>query len=282
MKRHYPILALVAVTMIWGTTFKIVQDALANIGTFPFLAIRFLVAFLILLLFHRGKWRWNPAALRAGIYLFCAFAFQTFGLYWTTPGKAAFITGLSVVIVPFISAFVTRRPPGWGQYGGAVVAAVGLGLMCLEGSLVPSLGDVLVLCCAIFTALQIVAVERASASLDSSNLTLIQLGIVSLCSFIFWGVAGGECHFTPYVIAAILLTAVFATSIAYLVQSWAQNFTSSTVVALIFSLEPVFAMVYSCVFGNELLTFQKLAGCALVMGGILLGILVNPGRTSWD
>lgn len=279
MKRTCALLALVAVAMIWGTTFKIVQDALVNIDTFPFLALRFLLAFIILLLFHKEKWRWNSAALRAGAYLLCGITFQTFALYWTTPGKTAFISGLAVVIVPFFSALKRMRPPEWGHCCSAVMAAIGLGLICLEGSLVPNLGDILALCCAVFCALHIMAVESASASLDSMNLTLIQLGIVSLGSFIFWGGAGGKCYLTPYVIAAILLTAVFATSFALLVQSWAQSFISPTLVALVLSLEPVFAMLYSRIFGDELLTVQKFAGCALIMGGVLLGILVNANRT---
>lgn len=270
-------LALLGVAFVWGTTFQIVHDALADIGTFPFLAVRFLIAVLFLLPFHRGKLRWHPAALRAGLYLFGGYAFQTLGLLWTTPAKAAFITGLSVVLVPMLVSLRTRQLPEWTAATGAVLAAFGLGLLTLEGSLAPGKGDILVLCCALCVALQILAVEKAAKHTDPNSLAMIQLGVICLLSFGIWGAAGGPFRLTPRVLWALLITAVPATSLAFLIQGWAQRFTTPARVALILSLEPVFAALYSYFFGSETFTTQKLLGSALVFLGIAAGS-IPPGN----
>ncbi len=269
-------IALLGVTFVWGTTFQLVHDALADIGTFPFLAVRFLIAVLFLLPFHKGKWQWHPAAWRAGLYLFGGYAFQTLGLLWTTPAKAGFITGLSVVLVPLLVALKTKRLPDRGTATGAVLAAAGLGLLTLEGSLIPGRGDLLVLCCAICIALQILSVEEASRHMDPHSLTVIQLGVICLLSFGLWGGFGGSFQLTPRVLWALLITSIPATSLAFLIQGWAQRFTTPARVALVFSMEPVFAALYSYCFGGEVFTPQKLIGSALVFVGIVAGSIL-PG-----
>ncbi|MGB9793244.1 MAG: DMT family transporter [Thermacetogeniaceae bacterium] len=270
--------ALLGVAFVWGTTFQIVHDALADIGTFPFLAVRFLIAVLFLLPFQKGKWQWHPAALRSGLYLFGGYAFQTLGLLWTTPAKAAFITGLSVVLVPLLVALKTRCLPERATAFGAVLAAIGLGLLTLEGSLIPGKGDILVLCCAVCVALQILAVEEAARQVDPWSLTVIQLGVICLLSFGIWGGFGGQFHLTRRVLWALLITAVPATSLAFLIQGWAQRFTTPAKVALVFSLEPVFAALYSYFFGGETFTPQKLLGSVLVFLGIVAGTIL-PGNS---
>lgn len=284
-KQYLADLALLGVAIAWGTTFQLVKDALADIDTFPFLAIRFLIAFLLLLPLWKGKWQWHPAAIRAGCYLFGGFALQTLGLLWTTPSKAAFITGLNVILVPFLVAIQERKAPVGSACCGALLAVVGLGLLTLEGSFLPGKGDLLVLGCAFFFALQIVAVKEAVKTMEASNLTLLQLGVVSLFSFATWGAYGGTIHWSPVVIWALLITAVFATTLAYLTQSWAQRFTSPDRVALILATEPVFAMIVSYFVGGETFGFQKILGCVLIFAGILSSELlgnraqdVSPGK----
>ncbi len=275
-KQRIADLALLGTAFAWGTTFQLVKDALADIDTFPFLAIRVLAAFLILFPFRKGKFRWHPAALRAGIYLFCGYAFQTLGLLWTTPSKAAFITGLNVILVPFMAAFIDRKLPYWGACAGAVLAAAGLGFISLEGVFLPGKGDLLVLCCSVFFALQILAVREASKAMHAQDLTLVQVGVVSLCSFGFWGGFGGNSiNWTPAVLWALVITSVFATALAFLSQSWAQRFTSADRVALFLATEPVFAGLFSYFYGGEVFSSQKLLGCALIFAGILVSELTG-------
>jgi drug/metabolite transporter (DMT)-like permease len=268
-------IALLAVAFAWGATFQLVQDALSSIDTFPFLAFRFFGALLFLLPFHRGRWHWHYTGIIAGVYLMAGYAFQTFGLLWTTPGNAAFITGLNVVLVPIFIAVRKRRFPGWGVAAGALLAAVGLGLISLHGSFIPGKGDLLALICAVFYALQIIVLGTALKHMPAQDLTMLQLAVVSLLSFACWGAFGGQVHWTAPGIWALLITSLIATAIAFLVQSWAQKFTSPTRVALAFSAEPVCAAIFSFYVGHEVFTAQKLAGCALVFLGIIVGILIN-------
>jgi drug/metabolite transporter (DMT)-like permease len=274
-KQYLADLALLGVAFVWGTTFQLVKDALADIDAYPFLAVRFLIAFLFLLPLWRGGWRCHPAAFRAGCYLFGGYAFQTIGLIWTTPGKAAFITGLSVILVPFLAAVRERKLPAWGACCGALLAASGLGFLTLEGAFLPGKGDLLVFCCAVFFALQILAVKEAAKTMRASNLTLIQLGMVSLLSFGIWAVDGGGVRWSPAVLWALGVTSIPATAAAFLAQSWAQRFTSPDRVAVILAMEPVFAGVFSYFFGSEAFGPQKILGCALILAGIIVSELAG-------
>lgn len=274
-KQIYAEAALLGVALAWGTTFQLVKDALVDIDGFPFLTLRFLVALLLLIPFRGGTWRWHPAAMRAGIYLFCGYTFQTYGLLWTTPSKAAFITGLNVILVPLMVALKKRKTPGGGVCAGAFLAAAGLGLLTLEGTFLPGKGDLLVMICAVFFALQILAVEEASQHINSRQLTLIQLSMVTVFSSGMWGGFGGAINWSAPVFWALLITAVFATAAAFLAQSWSQRFTSPDRVALILATEPAFASVFSYFFGSEQYTTQKLLGCALILTGIILSELIT-------
>lgn len=269
-------LVLLGIAFAWGTTFQLVQGALADIDTFPFLAIRFTAAFLLLLPLRKGSFKWHPAALRAGIYLFCGYALQTLGLLWTTSSKAAFITGLNVILVPFIAAFLDRKLPNWTVLTGAGLAAAGLGFISLEGTFLPGKGDLLVLCSAVFFALQILALREASKTMKAQDLTLVQMGVVSLLSWGAWGGFGGNSiNWTPAVILALVVTSVFATALAFLGQSWAQRFTSAERVALLLTAEPVFAGLFSYFYGGEIFSTQKIIGCALILAGILVSELTG-------
>jgi drug/metabolite transporter (DMT)-like permease len=275
-KQHIADAALLGTAFAWGTTFQLVKDALGDIDAFPFLAIRFLAAFLILFPFRKGKFTWHPAALRAGIYLFCGYAFQTMGLLWTTPSKAAFITGMNVILVPLMAAALDRKMPYWGACAGAVLAAAGLGFISLEGVFLPGKGDLLVLCCSVFFALQILAVREAGKTMNARDLTLMQVGVVSLCSFGIWGwIGGNSISWTPNVLWALAITSVFATALAFLSQSWAQRFTGADRVALLLASEPVFAALFSYFYGGEAFSSQKILGCVLILAGILMSELTG-------
>lgn len=272
-------ISLVLVALVWGSSFHFVHDALSDIGSAPLLAIRFLLASVFLLPFCKPL-RWHPGGLEAGTYLFLGFMFQTIGLTGTTPGKAAFITGLNVILVPVFVTLKTKKLPSPALWTGVILAAIGIGLLTLEGSLLPGKGDLLVFLCAISFALQVIAVDKAAEKIDPKNLTLIQLGVCTFLSFGLWGIAGGKIQWTMPVFWALLITAVPATTIAFLVQTWAQKFTTPTRVGLAFSTEPVFAAIFSKIYGDEIFTIQKLIGCVLVFGGILLSELLSKDTDS--
>lgn len=284
--------ALLFATMIWGLTFVMVQDAVLAYPVFAFLAIRFLFAALALAPFLARQPR-NPAVLLAahnparrrqidawlpggviGVALFAGYAFQTFGLLYTTPAKAGFITGLSVVLVPIGQALFLRRVPANATLLGVALATVGLALLSLQGDLTIGRGDLLVLLCAIAFAAQILLIGRYAPRWQPVRLTMIQIvtvAVLSTVASLLWedrpGWPAGNVWF------AAAFTGVLATSLAFYIQSRAQRATSATHTALIFAAEPVFAGLFSFLLIGERLGPRQILGSALILAGMLVAEL---------
>src|SRR5690242_10836246 len=228
------------------------------------------------------------SGLRAGAIIGCCmfggYAFQTAGLALTTPSKAAFITGFFVVLVPVLLAlFGSRRVPLW-VWIGALSAFAGLYFLAVPPSGFAALnrGDLLVLACAFMFALHVISIGHYTVRFSAGALTLIQVattaGLTALCVPLF-AVAGAEqprIAWTSGLIVAVVATGLFATALAFSAQVWAQQYTSATHAAIIFTLEPVFAGVTSFVFSHERLGGRSAAGAALILGGILIAELLGP------
>jgi drug/metabolite transporter (DMT)-like permease len=282
-------LLLILCTLIWGATFVLVKDALADASVFVFLALRFaLAAFVLILIYGRelrsvGAKGWRAGAI-IGCCMFGGYAFQTAGLSLTTPSKAAFITGFFVVIVPVLLAlFGSRRVPPW-VWIGALSAFAGLYLLAVPPSGIAALnrGDLLVLACAFMFALHVISIGHYTVRFSAGALTLIQVGTTALCTAVcvpLFDVTGAEhprIAWTTGLIVAVVATGFFATALAFSAQVWAQRYTSATHAAIIFTLEPVFAGVTSFVFYHERLGARSLGGAALILGGILIAELLGP------
>jgi len=270
-------LALLLVTIVWGTTFVITKNILKDIPTYNFLAIRFLLAFAFsALIFYKNMLKLNKKTLiyglLIGVVLFAGYAFQTVGLNYTTASKSGFITGFSVVIVPIISAFGLKKVPGIPTIIGVILAIAGLGLMTLNNSLVPNIGDFYTLICAFAFALHILLVGKYTVSVDSINLAIVQIGVVGILSLIFS--LSMESFSIPTLAATwtgILITGILATSGAFIVQNTMQKFTSPTHTALIYTAEPVFSAIFAFILLNELMSRQAIIGSILILAGMLLG-----------
>lgn len=269
-------LLLLLVAIVWGTTFPIVKSALSTIEPMWFLAIRFAFAALFLVppfvndIRRAPLLSWRNGAV-IGLALFAGYAFQTVGLSMTTASKTAFITGLYLVIVPLIIALWTRRAPRLDVTLGVASAAVGLGLLSLEGGLWPGPGDLLVFFCAIAFACHIIAVDKLGRGHSAGVITIAQILVVSLLSL------GSALLFekplsyiSPKAWGAILATGILATSVAFLIQNSVQRFTTPTHAALIFALEPVFAAIFSYWWAGEQLTGRGWSGAALMFAGMMI------------
>lgn len=272
----YADLALLVVTAIWGATFVIVKEAISHYPVFSFLSLRFSLAvfsFLPLLFSDRNPIKREElrAGFLAGFFLFAGYAFQTFGLRFTTASKAGFITGLSVVIVPILSAVFLRQSPPWKVWVGAGLAALGLALLSLKDSLIPSFGDLLVLACAVAYAGQIVALGKFAPEMRTFPLTFAQLLTVMIMS-----IALAVSFERPIIIPAPkvmwagLFTGIAATSLAFGVQTFAQKYTSPSHAALIFSAEPVFAAFFAFLIAGETLGLRELVGCFMIAIAMIL------------
>ncbi len=263
-------LSLVVVALIWGATFPMVKNALREVGPFTFLAIRFWLAFVVLgVILGRRLWRNGRSLWRAGgilgAVLFAAYAFQTTGLRTTTASKAGFLTGLSVVLVPLLSALLLRQFPTLTAWLAALLAMLGLALLSLPVGQSLSSGDGLVLGCALMFAIHILLVGRYAAHHDPLALSAVQIGVVAL----FGGLVGSlveplPIRFSPVVWGALLFTALLATALALVLQVTAQRRTPAHRAALLLTLEPVFAALTAYLLG-ERLTPWGLAGCGLIL-----------------
>jgi drug/metabolite transporter (DMT)-like permease len=288
-------LALLAVAAVWGATFVMVKDALALVGPFTFLALRFTLSALSLApitLARRGRFEagWWLAGGAVGVVLFAGYGFQTAGLQYTSPARAGFITGLSVVIVAALGAALARRMPRWPLTLGVGLATSGLALLSFGDSLawhavggapaseqepgMALLGDALVLGCAISFALHIVVLGRLAPKRDALGLTMGQIGMAAALSALAAGLTErSHPAALPGVLPAAVFTGAFATVAAFFIQTRAQRFTTATHTALIFSTEPVFAAVFAYLLAGEVLGPWALAGCGLILGGMVLSQL---------
>ncbi|WCK53674.1 DMT family transporter [Aneurinibacillus sp. Ricciae_BoGa-3] len=282
-------LILLLITIIWGATFVVVQNAISTLPPLTFNGIRFFLAsaflFLFLIMFYRDQIRIIGKKLLAagiilGFWLFCGYAFQTVGLLYTTTSKAGFITGLSVVLVPLFAFILLKQRPKVAAVAGILIATVGLYLLTLSDSLTINKGDFLVFLCAISFALQIILTGRYAPRFPSLVLSLVQILTVSVLSsigalfFENWQVAlKPAAMMTPAVYWALLITAIPATALAFLAQTECQKFTTPTRVALIFAMEPVFAAITAYFFTSDVLTGRSLAGCLCIFIGMILAEL---------
>ncbi|MFB3828864.1 MAG: DMT family transporter [Bryobacteraceae bacterium] len=285
MKTWRADLALVANALIWGATFIVVKEALAEVSTLLFLALRFSLAGAALWLLFRRRLRgaggraWRAGVL-CGVFLFSGYAFQTFGLLFTTAPKSAFITGLSTALVPLLAAAVYRIRPRRLELAGVAVAMFGMGLMTLGSGETQAMGggDLLTLGCAVAFAAHIVTLGHYSGDIGFEVLAVSQVAVcAALALGLFWWAEVPRIAWTPGVMTAVAITGLAATALAFTVQAWAQQYTTPTRTALIFTLEPVFAWATSYLLAGETLSGRGAAGALLILGGVLLVEMKPPG-----
>jgi drug/metabolite transporter (DMT)-like permease len=276
-------LALVFNTIIWGSTFVLVKRALDDASALLFVAIRFSVATLVMCYVFRRRWTLRsgppPGGILAGVCLFGGYAFQTLGLKLTTPSKAAFLTGLSVVMVPLLSSLVYRVYPHTSEAIGVVIATVGMGLMTLHGSAGGvALGDTLVILCALAFAAHIVVLGHYSKMATFEPLAVWQLGTTAVLALAgFWWIEKPFFHPSPMLWLALLVSSLLSTALAFTVQTWAQQVTTATRAALIFALEPVVAWLFAFVILGERLPPKAVLGAILILAGIVVAELKPIG-----
>ena len=271
-------LSLFSITLIWGSTFVLVKQALADVSTLLFLTLRFAAATLILLIVFRkefraaNRWPSIRGGALAGLFLFSGYVLQTFGLKYTSASNAGFITGLYVPLVPLIGGLVYKKPSQPSELLGVAAAFVGLALMTVRKDLLDiGFGDLLVAACAVAYAFHIVVLGRFAASGNSGLLTVTQIGTgMLLGAGTFWWAEPVHIAWSGAVWIALAVTSILATALAFFVQTWAQRWISPTRTALISSMEPVFAWATSYVLAGEVLSRRGMLGAGLILAGILL------------
>ena len=272
-------LALLLVTLIWGSTFVLMQESVRLMPPYRFLALRFgLASVTLLALFGRQVWRAPRRELLAwagvGVFLFAGYAFQTIGLQYTTAARSGFLTGLTVTLVPFAAWLILRQRPSLGALAGVGLATGGLFLLSWPGwgqaDAVVLYGDLITLGCTLAFALQIVLVGRFAPRMAAMTLTTAQVTAVALLSAAFSLTEPPTLSVPVWLWGSVIFLGVAATALAFGVQVTAQRFTTPTHTALIFAMEPVFSAFFAWLLIGEVLTGRALAGCGLILAGMII------------
>jgi drug/metabolite transporter (DMT)-like permease len=266
--------ALIAVTAVWGVTFVQVKDAVAIYPLFAFLALRFVLASAVLAApaarrFSSLRRDGAFAAAFLGALLAAGYVLQTAGLERTTVSGTGFVTGMYVVLTPLLALALFRSSIGVAAWGGVALATVGLVLLAgIHGS---ATGDLLVLAAAAVYSLQIVLMERFAPRFDAIAFTAVEMATAA-AGLLIVALARSELS-VPHgrtVWGALLVTGIFASALAFLVQTWAQRRTSATRTALAFAMEPVFTALFGYTLAGDRLGRIGWTGCAAIMAGIAL------------
>ncbi|HUX12428.1 MAG TPA: DMT family transporter [Spirochaetia bacterium] len=282
---------------IWGFAFVAQRAGMGYVGPFLYNAVRFALGTLSLLpviAFRRAAARRSAgntdgaAILRpavavgwmvlAGVVLFAASSLQQVGIVTTSAGKAGFITGLYVVLVPLIGGFLGRRSDV-GRWVGALLAAGGLYLLSVTEKLTVAPGDLLLLLCAVFFTVHVLLIDRISPHLDPIVLSAIQSGVTAVLSFVV------AIIFEPVSVAAvanawgpIAYGGIMSVGVAYSLQIVAQRTAHPTHAAILLSLEGTFAAIGGFLILGEMLSTRNIVGCALMLAGMLLAQLSATRR----
>jgi drug/metabolite transporter (DMT)-like permease len=269
------LVALVAVTAVWGVTFVQVKDAVALYPLFAFLAVRFAIATGVLAVPAWSRVRalgrdGGVGGVLLGLLLAAGYVLQTAGLERTTVSSTGFITGMYVVLTPLLALALLRARIGRAAWGGVALATAGLAMLSgIHGGSIS--GDLLVLAAAAVYSLQIVLLERYAPRVDPLAFTFLEMA-AAFSGLLVVAVALGDLQ-APHgwtVWAALVVTGVFASALGFLLQAWAQRRTSATRTALAFSLEPVWAAFFGYTLSGDRLGALGWGGCAAIMAGIVL------------
>ncbi len=278
------LIALVGVCAAWGSTFLAMQTAIARVPVLDFLAIRFTVATLAMIALRPNALRYiskdelKHGAL-LGLALGAGYISQTYGLLYSSATVSGFITGMFVVLTPVMSWLILHRQITRKIWLAVALATLGLGLLSLHGWAI-GLGEMLTLACALFYAIHIVGLGEWSAKYNSYSLAILQIGTVAVITLITATPDGITLPPDAGIWGIVALTSIFATALAFFVQTWAQSLVPPTRAAVVMTMEPVFAGFFGVLIGDNKLNLQIIIGSICILGAMLLVTLKATSKTT--
>lgn len=282
MTKHWKAdLAILSITIVWGSSFILMKNLLEYTPVFAYLSLRFIVAtVLICVIFFKHlknlKTRTFLWGILIGFVVFAGSVLQVVGLKFTTVSNSGFITGLNVVMVPFLSSVFLKKKPSVQAVMGVVLATVGLFFLMGGPRLEFNKGDILTLFCAVCFALQIILIDKAVSEEEPVQIAIIQIASAAVLFTLVWGLQGFSLPVkNTTLINTVLWTGALGTAFAYGGLTVAQKHTTPTRAALIIACEPVFAAIFAWTIPNnqgitESPGLFTIIGCILVFGGMLL------------
>ncbi len=279
MKNRLAIGGLILVTVIWGGGFVASDMALESMRPFQIMAVRFLLAAVLMgLISIKSLKGITKAEVMAGglmgVALFTGFALQIVGLQYTTPSKNAFLTALNVVIVPFIAFLILKKKIGVKGVLGALMSVAGVALLSLDRNFSLGLGDGLTLICAVGFAFQIFLTSEFVKKYRTTVLNFVQMTTAFLLSLLCLA-AFGEADFavTSKGWLSVLYLGVISTTVCYLLQTASQKYVDETKAAIILSMESVFGTVFSIIILREIITLRMVIGSAVILVAVIVSNL---------
>jgi drug/metabolite transporter (DMT)-like permease len=266
--------ALLAMTACWGSTFFLIKDLLERVPTLDFLAVRFAIASVVLLLAApRAVGRLSPEtrkrAIALGLLYGVAQILQTAGLAHTAASVSGFITGMYVVATPLFAALLLRTRITALTWAAVALAAVGLGVLTLDGFAV-GYGEAITLVAALLYALHIVGLGAWSTPSEALGMSILQIVVIAAVCLVATAPNGVVLPATVGDWLSVVYMAVFAGALAMLGQTWAQAHLPATRTAIIMSMEPVFAAFFAVLVGNESPTLRMAVGGLVVLSAMLV------------
>jgi len=269
-------IALFTATIIWGLAFIVVKNTVDIFPPLILIALRFSIAFMILSLIYIKKLKTIDkkcfiSGIVIGVMLFLAYSAQTFGAADTTPGKSAFLTSVYCVIVPFLFWIIKKKNPGIYSFAAAGMCILGTALVALKGDLTMGAGDLNTLLCSFFFACHIVSVGVLGEDKDPILITIMQFGTSAVLGWVFglpFGSVPTDAGLMSW--AGVIFLGIFPTMIGFLLQTVGQKYTDTSAAALILSLESVFGILFSVIFGFDTVTFKLLCGFILIFAAIVV------------
>jgi len=274
-------LLLLAVTAVWGSTFAMTKDVVEEVPVMDFLAVRFLLAAVVVAaLFPRSLRGLSAVTLRRGVVLGLLYGVaqvaQTVGLQHTAASVSGFVTGMYVVCTPLLAAVLLREHLSAATWAAVPLATAGLAVLSLRGVAL-GFGEAVTLVAAVVYALHIVALGAWSTPEEAIRVSVVQLVVIALLGFVVGAPGGVTLPQSTGVWLQVVYMAVFAAGLALAAQTWAQAHLPPTRAAIIMCTEPVFAAFFAIVIGGESMTSRLLVGGGIVLAAMLLAE-VGPRR----
>lgn len=274
---------LIFATAVWGSTFIVVQDGINSMPMMMFMGWRFVIAFLVMLAIRPKALKMSPKTFRQGLLIGIALALgywtQTFGLYTTSATVSGFITGMFVVITPILAGFIYKMKIPLAGWIGVALATIGLALISLKGWSF-GVGESWTLVGAAFFSFQIMWLSRWATPETSYSIAITQVGTTAV---IFFGgglvIDGFQVPQAQEVWTSIIFLAVFASALAFIIQTWAQSHMSPTKAAIVLSAEPVFAGLFGVLVAGDVITLRIALGGLIILGAMYL-VELAPKKSS--
>lgn len=270
--------SLFLVALLWGSTFIIIKQSLEGMSPYLFNFYRFLVASVLLILISvvsKRKYSFNviKGGCILGSALFLTFTFQTIGIQLAPAAIAGFLTGLNIVFVPILSTIFLKKYPHPMSWVGVIVSLAGLFYITSESGLSFNKGEIILLMNAFFLAVHVILTDYYSRRFNAFELTTVQMSFVAFASFILvFLMDSGSFRFIPDIqnIFALMLTGIFATVVAFFIQTSMQKYTTPTKVAIILSMEPVSSPFFGYFIAGEILKIKQYIGAFLMFSAMII------------